>query len=81
MTRDELNLKMNSILQQCNWPPFDACATGDVLLDVLETHWDEFSDETCALLLGVAICLKKYYADKTMADIGAECVIQNMRGL
>lgn len=79
MDRDQLDEKMFALLESDGFPSFDAGSMGDALLYELEKTWDVLPESTRAVMLGVATCLKKHYADELVSDLSAQAVINSLR--
>lgn len=60
--------------------PFEPGVLGDCLREELEVIWPSISDESRAVLLGIAICLKREYADGVMSDLKAAHTVNKLRG-
>lgn len=78
--REEIDGMFVRLARSSTPPPFEPGVLGDCLRDELEIIWPSISDESRAVLLGIAVCLKREYADGVMSDIKAAHTVSKLRG-
>lgn len=74
-----IDLHMIASLEKGASGPFDPGAMGDTLILELEDSWHAMPDTTKAVMLGVAVELKRHYANGMWADIEAEHFVEQLK--
>ena len=78
--KQEIDECFHGLLASNTLPEFDAGALADALHGELETIWPLISEESRAVVMGVAVILKRRHVDGVMADQYADQAIKNMKG-
>ena len=78
--KQEVDDCFHGLLSSGILPTFDAGAMADALHSELETMWPLISDESRAVVMGVAVILKRRHVDGVMADLHADQTIKRMMG-
>ena len=78
--REEIDGMFARLIRSSPPIPFEPGVLGDCLRDELEVIWPGISDESRAVLLGIAICLKREYADGVVSDLIAAQTVSQLRG-
>ncbi len=74
----EIDECFHGLLSSGTLPAFDAGAMADALHTEFETIWPLISEESRAVVMGVAVILKRRHVDGVMADLHAEQTIKRM---
>ena len=79
MTRDEILDSIIQTINRGNVPEFDAGDLSEILIEVLSNQEEKLGETTKATLLGVALILRKHYADEMLSAIMTMAMIDRAR--